>query len=78
MNLSQKQVLKVLSTINLEEGITIHDLGIKLHNKYSDTLIFTNFKDFINFQILFGRLKEINEKIFITEKGNKWLEANNK
>lgn len=72
MNIFKNRVKKVLSEINSEnEGISQYKLGRKLNEKYSDSLSFSNFDEFIQINILTGRLMLKDDKLFITERGRR-------
>ena len=72
MTILNSKSKKVLGEINLEtEGISFYELGKKLNEKYSDTLSFSNFEEFIKINIISGRLEQREEKLYITEKGKK-------
>ena len=69
-------MIKVLTEINQQkDGITFLELGKKLDEKYSDNLSFENFDEFITMNILTGRLEQKDERLFITERGKKAIEA---
>jgi hypothetical protein len=76
MNIAKNRIRKVFSEIITEkEGITVFELGAKLDKKYSDSLSFANFDDFIRLNIIVGRLEQKDEKIYITERGKKALQV---
>lgn len=76
MNIIKNRAIKVLNEINQEkEGITMYELGKKLNDKYSDSLSFANFDEFIKMNIITGRLEQKEEKLYITERGRKVLRA---
>ncbi|MFJ5762735.1 hypothetical protein ACIQAA_27125 [Neobacillus sp. NPDC093182] len=76
MTILKSKATKVLGEISREtDGISLYELGKKLNDKYSETLSFTNFEEFININIISGRLEQKEEKLYITERGKKAIEV---
>lgn len=67
---------KIVFTLIKSErnGLTPDSLVQKLNEYYFGKVFFENFYEFINFNVLSGRLEKKESKLFVTERGERYLE----
>jgi len=76
LTILEEKTCSVFDIINSYNGITIEELIDNLNRKYANSFFFNahvTLDDLIETNVLIGRLKIDNGRIFITERGKQYL-----